>query len=144
MNNYTFQDILDNYNFSDTDCIRKLAKLDRLRIIELLPNNRIKLLIAPNFKWRPKGPIQQFFQHKIQQDFFTSNFDRDTEQLNVLNGVVSQKSIDSLQKKMQRLIEDFNNLIREDKVLPMDQKMGITMVLAKRHWDYSIFKTYQK
>jgi len=143
MNHYTFQDILDDYTFSETECIRKLAKLDRLKIIELLPNNRIKLLIAPNFKWRSKGPIQQFFQHKIQQDFFKSNFDRETEKLSVLNGVISHESINSLQKKMQRLAEDFNNLIREDKTLPTDQRVGMTMVLAARHWDYSIFETYR-
>jgi len=93
MNRYSFDDILNDYAISETQCISKLAKLDRLNIIELHPNNRIKLLISPNFKWRKRGPIQQFFQKHIQQEFFKSNFDKETEKLSVLNGMLSLQSI---------------------------------------------------
>ena len=144
MNSYTFQDILDDYQISETECIRKLAKLDKLKLIELLPNNRIKLLIAPNFKWQKRGPIQRFFQHKIQQDFFTSNFDKETEKLSVLNGMLSINSVKTLQRRMQRLADDFNNLIREDTELPLQEKLGITMVMAERQWEFSIFDKYSK
>lgn len=144
MNHLTFQDILNEYKISETQCIRKLAKLDKLKLIELLPNNRIKLLIAPNFRWLKKGPIQQFFQRKIQQDFFTSNFDKKAEKLSVLNGMLSTDSINTLQRRMQRLADDFNHLIREDIEKPMQQKMGITMVMAKRQWEYSTFDKYRK
>lgn len=144
MNHLSFQEILDDYNISETECIQKLAKLDRLKIIELLPNNRIKLLISSNFQWNTKGPIQQFFQHKIQQDFFTSNFDKETEKLSVINGVLSIDSIKILQRRIQRLADDFNNLIKEDAEKPMQEKLGITMVMAKRQWEYSIFNRYNK
>lgn len=143
MNHYSFQDILTQYNLSEAECIRKLAKLDRLKIIELLPNNRIKLLIAPNFSWLPKGPIQQFFQQKIQQDFFKSNFDQECEKLIVLNGVLSTRSVKEIQKKMRRLADDFNQLITQDKSSPIKDKIGISMVLAKRRWQYSIFEQFR-
>ncbi len=144
MNNYKFEDILENYKLSETECIQKLAKLDKLKLIELLPNNRIKLLIAPNFKWLPRGPIQKFFQHKIQQEFFKSNFDKELEQLHVLNGMLSLDSIKIMQNKMQRLVKEFNDLIHDDKKLPLQDKVGITMVSAQRHWNYSVFDTYRK
>ena len=107
-------------------------------------SNRIKLLVSPNFKWLSRGPIQQFFQQKIQQDFFNSNFDKETEKLNVMNGMLRIDSIKIIQKKMQRLVEDFNNLIKEDKKIALQDKVGVTMVLAKRHWGYSIFESYRK
>lgn len=144
MNHYSFTDIVNDFAISETECIRMLAKLDKLKLIELLPNNRIKLLIAPNFKWLRKGPIQRFFQHKIQQDFFTSNFDKDTEKLMVLNGFLSNDSIKALHKRMQRLAEEFNALIHENKDTAIQDKHGITLVMAERQWEYSIFENYKK
>lgn len=144
MNGYRFADIVEEFMIDELMCIQKLAQLDRLSIIDLLPANRIKLLVSPNFKWLSRGPIQQFFQQKIQQDFFNSNFDKETEKLNVMNGMLRIDSIKIIQKKMQRLVEDFNNLIKEDKKIALQDKVGVTMVLAKRHWGYSIFESYRK
>ncbi len=144
INGFSFADILGQYEITDTECIQKLAKLDRLKIIELQPNNRIKLLIDPNFSWLPNGPIQQFFQEKVEQDFFRSRFDKQNEKLIVLNGVMTPATNIALQKKMERLAAEFNNLIQDDAPLAMDQKYGNTMVLAIRQWQYSLFKSYKK
>ena len=144
MNGYCFKDLLDEYTLSEAECIQKLAKLDRLKIIELLPNNRIKLLIAPNFKWLPRGPIQQFFQQKIQQDFFKSNFDKETDSLYVLNGLLSPASVRELQQRLQRLTNEFNQLIQDDRKLPVSEKIGITLVLAQRRWAFSIFDQFNR
>ena len=38
-NRVTLEDMLAYYRFSETECIKCLAKLDRLKIIDLLPNN---------------------------------------------------------------------------------------------------------
>lgn len=143
MNGYSYSDLLEEYNLGCAECTRKLAKLDRLRIIELLPNNRIKLLIAPNFKWVPRGPIQQFFQRKIQQDFFQSNFDKEGESLSVLNGLLGDNSIRELQQRLQRLTNEFNQLIRDDRELPFKEKSGVTLVLAQREWAFSIFDQFK-
>ncbi|MEH6579278.1 MAG: XRE family transcriptional regulator [Amphritea sp.] len=144
INGFSFEDITTQYEIAETECIQKLAKLDRLRIIELQPNNRIKLLIDPNFSWLPNGPIQQFFHQKVEQDFFRSRFDKQNEKLIVLNGVMTPATNNALQKKMERLATEFNGLIQDDASLPMDKKYGNTMVLAIRQWQYSLFKSYKK
>jgi len=123
--------------------VQKLAQLDRLRIIELLPGNRIKLRIAANFNWLPNGPIQQFFHDKVQQDFFNSRFDKQHEKLLVLNGLLSKQSNREFQKKLQRLASEFEQLNREDAALPMDERHGTTAVLAMREWQYSLFEGFR-
>ena len=143
INGYSYQDLLDQYKIKATDCIQKLAILDRLKIIELLPNNKIKLLISPNFSWLPNGPIQQFFQAKVEQDFFSSKFDQDCEQLLVLNGLLSNGSNSAFQKKLQRLAKEFSELSKQDFSLPMEQKHGNTVVLAIRQWQYSLFEEFK-
>ncbi|NIB39063.1 helix-turn-helix transcriptional regulator [Pseudomaricurvus alkylphenolicus] len=140
INGYTYEELLETYKLSATDCVRKLAHLDRLKIIELLPNNRIKLKVAPNFRWRSNGPIQKFFHTTVQQEFFRSSFDAEDEKLLVLNGLLSRAGNAEMQKKMQKLAQDFNQVMQDDRALPMGEKFGTTMVLALRHWNFDHFK----
>ena len=140
----SFKDIVNSYDITESECIQKLAQLDRLKIIDLLPSNRVKLLVAPNFHWLPNGPIQQFFQQKVEQDFFSSRFDKANEKLIVTNAILTDTSNARLQKKMERLAAEFNELMQEDHAAPSGQKNGTTMVLAIRQWQYSLFKKIKK
>lgn len=140
----TYQEIIEIYQITAAECTGKLTLLDKLNIIELLPNNRVKLLVSPNFHWLPNGPIQQFFQEKVEQDFFSSRFDKRTEKLIVANALLTDSSNARLQKKMERLLNEFNDLLREDYSIPNDKKHGTTIVLALRQWQYSLFKQLQQ
>ncbi|MBX2858649.1 MAG: helix-turn-helix transcriptional regulator [Cellvibrionaceae bacterium] len=144
LNGFTFADLLRLYHFSETLLVQKMAQLDRLKLIELLPNNRIKLLIASNFRWLPNGPIQRFFLHKIEQDFFRSNFDQDNEKLIVLSGMLRPASIAELEKKLESVTRQFNELQQDDFALPMSEKEGVTSVLAIRSWRVPLFERYRR
>tara|TARA_R110002095_G_scaffold167882_1_gene145683 strand:- start:1613 stop:2368 length:756 start_codon:yes stop_codon:yes gene_type:complete len=144
LNKFTFAEILEHYAISKTELIRKLAHLDRLKIIELLPNNRIKLLISSRFKWQDDGPIQRFFQDKVGREFFASRFAKDTEKLISISGLLSVASNEQFQRKMVRLAEEFADLQRDDERLPLAQKHGTTMVLAIRQWEYGLFEELKR
>jgi DNA-binding Xre family transcriptional regulator len=144
LNRWTFDDILTYYRISETECVRHLAKLDRLKVIELLPGNRIRLLVAPNFSWRENGPIQLFFQKKISQEFFNTRFNRDDECLIVLNGMFSSQSNAELQRKLKRLAREFDLLNNDDAALELKDRKGATLVLAMRGWQYGFFKPFIK
>lgn len=144
INGFSFNDLLDYYALSEQECIRKLAHLDRLKLIDLLPGNRIRLRVAPNFSWLADGPIQRFFQLKVQQEFFNSRFNADTENLMVLNGVLSRASNQKLQTLMGKMYQEFNQLMKDDAALPMADRKGNTLVLALRQWQYPLFKQYMK
>ena len=144
LNRWTMDDILSYYRISETECIQHLARLDRLKVIELLPKNRIKLLVAPNFSWRENGPIQLFFQKKISQEFFNTHFSRDDECLIVLNGMFSSQSNAELQRKLKRLAREFDLLNNDDAVLDLADRNGTTLVLAMRGWQYGLFKPFIK
>lgn len=144
INGFSYDDLLSHYDMNEPELIRKLAQLDRLQLIELLPGNRIRLRVSPNFNWLPNGPIQRFFQEKVEQDFFSSRFDKQSEKLLVLNGVLSPAANAELQRKMQSLAHEFNLLMKSDARIPMDQRKGTTMVIALRQWQYSLFKSFQK
>lgn len=140
LNRWTLQDIISFYKLSEVDCIQKLARLDKLKIIELLPKNKIKLLVAPNFSWRDNGPIQHFFQEKIAQEYFKTKFKDDDECLLVLNGMLSSQSNGEFQRKLKKLARDFDEINNADVALPFEQRNGVTVVMAVRNWRYGLFE----
>jgi len=144
LNQWTVDEILAFYTLSDAELIQLLAKLDRLQIIELLPLNRVRLTVAKSFRWRPNGPIQQFFQREVQTDFFQSSFDNPGETLIFHNGMLSRSANAAIVKKMERLAVDFNDLNAEDATLPLEERFGTSLVIAIRAWEFSLFKQFRR
>jgi hypothetical protein len=144
LNRWSFEEILSFYVFEQHELIRMLATLDRLRLIELQPNNRIKLLVAPNFGWLPNGPIETVFLQVVQKDFFATRFDRDNHQLIVLNGMLADASNAEFQRKMERLAREFDVLNQEDTKRAFADRHGYTVVLAIRDWRYAGFQPFRR
>jgi transcriptional regulator with XRE-family HTH domain len=144
LNRWELGDITSKYNISEYQCVQKLARLDRLKIIELLPNNRIKLLVSPNFQWRKNGPMLNVFRETIGREFFKTNFVKENEMLVVLNGTLSRNSALEFHKKIDKLAQDFENINLDDTGVPMKQKSGVTAVLAIRNWQFGAFESLQK
>ncbi|MCW8884013.1 MAG: helix-turn-helix transcriptional regulator [Motiliproteus sp.] len=144
LNRWTLDQMLGYFQLPETKCIQHLAKLDRLKLIELLPRNRIKLLVSPNFKWRDNGPIQRFFQEKLEAEFFSSRFDKQNERLLVINGMLADSSNAVFQRKMEQLVKEFEELNTDDAQLSFDERKGTTVVLAVRQWQYGLFEPFRR
>ncbi|MCU7904392.1 MAG: helix-turn-helix transcriptional regulator [Candidatus Thiodiazotropha sp. (ex Epidulcina cf. delphinae)] len=144
LNRWTLAEIIDYFAIAEVRCIKHLARLDRLKMIELLPKNRVKLLVAPGFKWRENGPIQRFFLQKLQSDFFSSKFDQASERLIVLNGMLAASSVAVFQRKMEHLAREFDELSSDDAALPLRERDGKSVVLAMRPWRYGLFRHFRK
>lgn len=139
LNRWNMAQIMQYYHIDEVTCLGKLLHLNKLKVIELLPKNNIKLLVSPNFKWLENGPIQQFFQEKMAREFFNSRFTRDTEELIVVNGMLSDASNKVFQRKMKHLAKEFETLNQEDIHLGFEQRHGYTGIIAIRGWKYGLF-----
>ncbi|MCB1729093.1 MAG: helix-turn-helix transcriptional regulator [Halieaceae bacterium] len=144
LNLWTVEEILGTYELAEHEVIQLLAKLDRLAIIELLPLNRFKLIVASDFRWLPNGPIQRFFRKEVQPDFLRSTFSGAGEKLIFRNGMLSRGSNASLQKKMDRLIAEFSELHEEDIGLPLEERFGSSILIALRPWEFDYFRALRK
>jgi DNA-binding Xre family transcriptional regulator len=144
LNKWTKENIIEYFNFTEPQCIGYLTKLDKLKLIELLPKNNVKLLVAANFKWRDNGPIQRFFLEKLQAEFFNSQFKDQHEKLLVVNAMLAKPSQILFQRKMDQLAKELNEFSNDDANLPIEQRYGVTMVVAMRPWTYGLFEGIRK
>ena len=144
VNAWTFEEITRRYTISDTECITKLAQLDRMRMAELLPGNRIRALIGVNFRWQPNGPIMEFFRNEVQDQFFDDAFDGPNALRLVKSGDITDTTFNQLAKRLESAGQLFDDLAREEHAIPSDQRIGTSMILAIRQWEFGAFKTLER
>jgi transcriptional regulator with XRE-family HTH domain len=144
LNHWSFEQIVAMYELSPAECVKLLARLDRLKFIELLPNNRIRLLVSRAFAWLPDGPIQRLFKDQFQTDFFCSRFDREGELLLLANGALSKPSISALVARLRRTAVEFSGMRSDDAALPAAERTPITLLLAARPWGAAFLHKYRR
>jgi DNA-binding Xre family transcriptional regulator len=144
INQWTLDDIVSTYAISKVECIRFLVRLDRLRIIDLLPDNRIRVRVARGFAWLPDGPIMRYFGAQVRSDFFASAFDGKGERLAFVSGMLSRTSNAVVQHHINRLSAEFAELHNQDAKLPMAERFGTSLLVALRPWAPEAFRKLRR
>jgi transcriptional regulator with XRE-family HTH domain len=139
LNHVTFEQIVAAYAIPKAECIQLLMRLDRLKFIELQPNNRIRLLVSRTFSWLPDGPIQRFFNQQAHNEYFGSRFDRPEEYMVVANGMLSKPSSAAIVTRLKRIAREFSELHNEDVRLPLAERSAMSLLVAVRHWELQAF-----
>lgn len=144
LNRWPLDEMLATYAISELEAVRLLAKLDRLKLIDLLPGNRYKLLVSRKFQWLPNGPIQQFFEKQLQADFFASSFNQSGERRLFTSALLSRGSIDKAERLLAKVADEINELHLADESLPPAQRIGVSAVLAMRPWEAKPFTALRR
>ncbi|NHZ62651.1 helix-turn-helix domain-containing protein [Massilia sp. CCM 8694] len=140
MNHICFDDIVRFYDMSEAEVTKYLLRLDRIGFLELLPNNRVKLLIARTFGWIANGPIQGYFRHEAAADYLNSRFDGEDEVMRLVNVMLSKQSGAALLERLKQVAAEFSQQHQHETRLPFDQRHAISFIVAARPWVPQAFK----
>jgi len=144
MNHIGFDDIVKYYDMSELEVTKYLLRLDKIGFLELLPNNRVKLLIARTFGWIANGPIQTYFRHEAAGDYLNSRFDGEDEVLRLVNVMLSKQSAAALLERLKQVAAEFAQQHQHETRLPLEQRHAISFIVAARPWVPQAFKTLQR
>ena len=144
LNNLTFDEIYQIYDIEKPDLIKLLLQLEKINLIQLKPDNKIKPLISRTFQWQKNGPIQRYFENHIQDDFFSCQFNRPGELRIVINGMISKPSSETIHKKIKQLAQSFSDYAYKDQNIGFNRRYGNTMVIAIRPWELPEFSKYRR
>lgn len=97
-----------------------------------------------DFSWLPHGPINQFFEEQVRSEFFNSRFNQPGEKRLFMVGMLSRASNAIMQRKLEKLSEEFHTLHREDEKLPLPEKFGTTVVIGMRLWEPDVFSAARR
>lgn len=144
LNGWFLDQITQTFAIDEFELTQLLAKLDKLKLIELLPFNKIKLLTANNFSWQKNGPVQKFFEEQVLTDYFKNKFTDENSKLVFLAGTFSESSIEKVKVLMEDLALKINELMKQDLKLPLEKRFGVGTVFAVRKWELDIISKMRK
>ena len=141
--NWTLEQIVDTYDIPRVECIRCLARLDRRRIIELAPDNRIRPLISRTFSWLPDGRSSGISVHESSPSTFPrSSTAPANSSFRQRDAFPAQHSggYDTDAPGRGR----FCRFHATDRVLPLSERHGTSMLLAIRPWEPRAFQALRR
>ena len=144
INYWTFDEIIERYDIAPTEAVKYLRQLDRMRVIELQPGDRVRLLIANNFSWRKNGAIEKFFRSHVQSEFFSHHFQDDDSIRIVKNGMLTRRSQIQLIERLKAMGDLFDDTTWDERKISATERRGTTMVLAIRHWFFEGFRHLER
>ena len=139
LSQWTLEQITERYRLSEAECVKCLAQLDRIGIIELRPLNRYRLKLAKTFRWRPHGPVMEFFRENVVLDYYRGGFDGPAEGLLLVHGSISKSLAPAFLERLQRVAQDFAQQHQTDQKLSPKDREGYTLLLGMRNWEFELF-----
>jgi transcriptional regulator with XRE-family HTH domain len=128
-------EIVKHYQLSRPECTRLLIRLDRLKLIELLPGEKVKLRIPRPFRFLPDGPIRRVLGEAAINDFVKVPFWEHGGYIRFEFRELSKDSFSLLQRRLDRLAQEFNEMAELDSTRPAAERVSIGMIAASRPWD---------
>lgn len=144
LSRWTAAQMVASYQLTEAEVVARLARLDRLGVIELKAHNRYRLRTSKTLRWRPDGPVMRFFRERVVSDYFAAGFDGPGEWLSLVHGEISALHATQFSQRLQRLAEDFAQAHLDDQALPDAQKLPFTMVSALRTWVFAAFQDLRR
>ncbi len=143
MQGLKFEEIIATYKITQAQGITLLARLDRIGFIELMANNRYRLLVSRTFRWIPDGPIMRWTKAHAP-DYFDHLFDGPGETLRVINVRLSTKARVALLARLEQLAYDYEEQHNADAWLAADQRFPLSLCLAVRPWEPRPFREHRR
>lgn len=144
LNHWTVADMTRCYTLTEAQVVARLVKLDRLRLLTLLPGNRVRLNVARNFDWLPHGPIRQYFRGEGLPDFLNSPFIGDDDVLAFSFGMLTDAAIARMHDEIRKLRQRFAELHEESLVAPLGKRRGTALLLGMRNWELASFTALRR
>ncbi len=138
-----FEEVVRDFLFTEREALQYLIRLDRLKVIELQPGNRVRLLVSRHFSWRPGGPVQKYIHQKLLREFFASAFAGPLEEFFFHGGRVSDDALAQLKRALRGASRECAEIIERDRST-RQQRKGAAFVLALRPWNYSGFAQFDR
>lgn len=144
LNRWRTRDILASFALGERELQRCLIRLDRFKLIELQPGNRVRLRSRGDVVWQSGGPLQRHVQTLMLREFFAGDFSVPGAVLHLHGTILSDAGLAQVQRLLQRALRDCQAVTEQDETQPFSGRHGAAIVLAARPWHYSGFRRYAR
>lgn len=141
---WSVKEILSQYRFSKTELTRLLITLEKNNLIELHPNDRVKVKFDDSLQWSPNGPIVKMYEQQVKGEFFSYDFNLKTDRLNLILREVGQSTYEAVLRRIDKFISDINLITKADYGLKKSDTRSIALMVGARPWILSLMDSYKR
>ena len=141
LNGWDFDQIKEAFGWSEPELIKILTTLDKLKLVALQPENKVKLLTASNIRWRKDGAVRRCHEKLAFNEFLNDHFNHEDQLLDFEILELSPVSSNILKRKLQLILKEINDLAAMDYLLGSSgksDKKSTGIMLAMRPWVFSL------
>ena len=95
--------------------------------------------MSDSFHWRAGGPIEQFFERSIAEEFLANDFRSDGSSRMFLHGFMSERARNEVIREFERLAVVFREQLRRDRSVPAASRRHVGFLVAFRPWGFSMY-----
>lgn len=135
----TVDDMVAAYRIERPECIALLLRLEHLGLLEVHPNDRIRLCVSRTFAWIPNGPIMRRMA-AMAEDYFDHPFAGPGEFMRIISARLSRSASIALVARLEQIAREYAEQHSADATLPLDQRPALSVCLAVRQWEPALFR----
>ncbi len=133
-NGWTFAEIVERYAVSAAQCTGWLARLDKLKLIDFMPGNRIRMRVPRQTRLLADGPIRRKYGAQAVANFLAPRFADVGGYFAFEFSDLSRASRELLQRKLERLVAEFHELAELDAPLRASARETVGFAVGVRPW----------
>jgi transcriptional regulator with XRE-family HTH domain len=143
LNDWRFEEMLGSFAISRAELTGACARLEKLKLIEWRPSDRVRLRVPRDFAWRKRGPVKKAYGRRVMQEFLHGSFDAPLELLRFESRELSPESAVVVKRRLERLVREFGELAETDSAAP-GRRVGIALLAACRPWEFSVVNALKR
>lgn len=116
-----------------------LSKLEKVGLIEWLPNDKVKFLTPREVVWRKNGELRKLLLESAKTEFLMSDFVNEFEFFKFSISDLSDSSIRRFRLKLEDLVREFGKEASFDKLLNEKSKK-VGLLVGMRPWNLSVLE----
>ncbi|AZI35553.1 XRE family transcriptional regulator [Caenibius tardaugens NBRC 16725] len=135
-NGLTVEEIMTEYGVDEPTLVGLLTRLDRLKLIELLPGNRVRIRGSRHIEWRRGGPMRRQIEQDIRENFVKMDFANTESFYGYETARLSRSSVLQIEEHMRQLVRTMRILQKVDQGVPIEQKQWYSLLVAQRETNW--------
>jgi hypothetical protein len=128
---------MEEYGVDEATLILLLTRLDRLKLIDLLPGNRVRIHGSRHIEWQVGGPMRHEIDRDIRENFMRMDFANTEGFFGYEAARLSEASLVQLDEHMRQFVRTIRALHQVDLSLPNTTKRWYSVLLAKRESEWA-------
>ena len=134
VNGWTTEELVEKFELEEVELRVKLGQLEQLKLIEWLPQDRIRLCFERSVLWQKDSPLWQIWGRTNMREFLNDEFDQNNERWHFAATQLPPDSRKLILSELDRLMQTLRELQDVDASLPADEREPTGFLLAHRAW----------